>query len=40
MNNYFSLTEEQQRNVITQTGNKIGLPDRAVEKDLWVLPSA
>lgn len=36
MNNYFSLTEEQQRNVITQTGNKIGLPDRAVEKDLWV----
>lgn len=36
MNNYFKLTEEQQRIVIIQTANKIGLPVQAVEKDLWV----
>lgn len=36
MNDYFKLTEEQQRMVITQTANKIGLPVQAVEKDLWV----
>jgi len=36
MNNYFNLSEEQKRMVISQTANKIGLPVQAVEKDLWV----
>lgn len=36
MNDYFKLTDEQKRTVITQTANKIGLPVQAVEKDLWV----
>jgi len=36
MNDYYKLTEEQQRTIITQTANKIGLPEQAVEKDLWV----
>lgn len=36
MSNYFTLTEDQKRAVITQTAHKIGLPVQAVEKDLWV----
>ncbi|MFA6200515.1 MAG: nucleotidyl transferase AbiEii/AbiGii toxin family protein [Bacteroidales bacterium] len=36
MNDYFELTDQQKRDVITQTANKIGLPVQAVEKDLWV----
>ena len=34
--NYFNLTPEQQKTVITQTAGRIGLPMQAVEKDLWV----
>lgn len=36
MNNYFALTADQQRTVITQVSNKTGLPVQAIEKDLWV----
>ena len=36
MNNYFQLSKEQQRMVLTQAANKTGLPVQAVEKDLWV----
>ena len=36
MNNYFSLTTDQQKMVITQAANRSGLPVQAVEKDLWV----
>lgn len=34
MNNYFALTADQQRTVITQVSNKTGLPVQAIEKDL------
>ena len=34
--NYFNLTPEQQKTVITQTAARVGLPMQAVEKDLWV----
>ena len=34
--NYFNLTPEQQKKVITQTAAHVGLPIQAVEKDLWV----
>lgn len=36
MNNYFSLTADQQIMVITQAANRTGLPVQAIEKDLWV----
>lgn len=36
MNNYFELTEEQQRIIIIQTSAQMGIPPQAVEKDLWV----
>lgn len=36
MNNYFSLTADQQILVITQAANRTGLPVQAIEKDLWV----
>ena len=36
MNNYFSLTTDQQKMVITQAANSAGLPVQAIEKDLWV----
>ena len=36
MNNYFKLTPEQQKTIITQTAVKVNLPLQAVEKDLWV----
>ena len=36
MNRYFDLTPEQQRTIITQTAIQLGLPEQAVEKDLWV----
>lgn len=36
MNNYFELTKEQQRTIITQTSAQMGIPAQAVEKDLWV----
>jgi len=36
MNRYFELSEEQQRLVLTQTAARVGLPEQAVEKDLWV----
>ncbi len=36
MNNYFQLSTEQQRMVLTQAANRTGLPVQAVEKDLWV----
>ncbi len=36
MNNYFNLSREQQKLLISQTAVKIGLPVQSVEKDLWV----
>ncbi len=36
MTDYFSLTPAQQRTIIDQTRNRLGLPSQAVEKDLWV----
>ena len=36
MNNYWTLTKEQQLAVIEQLVNKMGLPAQAIEKDLWV----
>lgn len=36
MNNYFSLTTDQQIIVLTQASNRTGLPVQAIEKDLWV----
>lgn len=36
MNKYFELNPIQQRTVITQTAVQLGLPDQAIEKDLWV----
>lgn len=36
MNNFFDLTSDKQRNVITQVSNKTGLPVQSIEKDLWV----
>jgi len=36
MNNYFSLTGEQQKTVISQAAAKMNLPLQAIEKDLWV----
>lgn len=37
MNKYFSLTHDQQIMVISQAGNKTGLPVQAIENDLWVM---
>ena len=36
MNSYFSPSASQQRTLITQTAVRLGLPEQAVEKDLWV----
>ncbi len=36
MNNYFSLTIEEQRQVLQAAEGRIGLPAQAIEKDLWV----
>ena len=36
MNDYFHLSPQQQRMVLTQAAGKTGLPVQAVEKDLWV----
>ena len=36
MNDYFHLSSQQQRMVLTQAAGKTGLPVQAVEKDLWV----
>ncbi len=36
MNNYFQLSREQQKIVLTQAANRTKLPVQAVEKDLWV----
>ena len=36
MNSYFSLSPSQQRTLIIQTAVRLGLPEQAVEKDLWV----
>lgn len=36
MNNYFSLTPEEQRQVLQAAEGRIGLPAQAIEKDLWV----
>ena len=33
MNNYVSLTEDQQRLLLSQTAALVGLPEQAVEKD-------
>ena len=36
MNKYFGLSKDQQRKVLQAAENKIGLPDQAIEKDIWV----
>ena len=36
MNNYFSLTIEEQRQVLQAAEGRIGLPAQAIEKDLWI----
>lgn len=36
MNNYFGLTSQQQKTVITQIATRVALPLQAIEKDLWV----
>lgn len=36
MNNYFQLTENEQRLVLQQAAARYGLPPQAIEKDLWV----
>lgn len=36
MHKYFELSSSQQRTIITQTAVQLGLPEQAVEKDLWV----
>ena len=36
MNRYFTLSPEQQRLLLSQTAARVGLPEQAVEKDLWV----
>lgn len=36
MNNYFTLSQEEQRQILQATEGKIGLPAQAIEKDLWV----
>ncbi len=36
MNKYFSLTIEEQRQILQATEGRIGLPAQAIEKDLWV----
>lgn len=36
MNNYFTLSQEEQRQILQATEGRIGLPAQAIEKDLWV----
>ena len=36
MNKYFTLSAEQQILLLRQTSAKVGLPEQAIEKDLWV----
>jgi hypothetical protein len=36
MTNFWSLTDEARRTVVTQTASRANLPAQAVEKDLWV----
>ncbi len=36
MNNYFTLTPEEQQQVLQAAEGQIGLPSQAIEKDLWV----
>ena len=36
MNRYFTLSAEQQILLLRQTSAKVGLPEQAIEKDLWV----
>ncbi len=36
MNNYFTLSEDQQQKVLQAAAGKLGLPAQAIEKDLWV----
>ena len=36
MNNYFTLTVEEQQQVLQAAEGRIGLPAQAIEKDLWV----
>ena len=38
MNNYFSLTIEEQRHVLQAAEGRIGLPAQAIEKDLCYKP--
>ena len=36
MNKFFTLSPDQQRLLLSQTAAKVGIPQQAVEKDLWV----
>ena len=36
MNNYFTLSKSEQRQIIEQTALRINLPVQAIEKDIWV----
>ena len=36
MNRYFTLPAGQQIMLLRQTSAKVGLPEQAIEKDLWV----
>lgn len=36
MNNFFELPQRQQRLVLEECRNRMGLPEQAIEKDLWV----
>jgi len=36
MNNWLSLTRDQQLNLFNQTSDATGLPSYSIEKDAWV----
>ena len=36
MTDFFTLSQPQQRTIIEQVQNRLGLPSNAIEKDLWV----
>ena len=36
MNNFFTLSKSEQRQIIEQTALRINLPVQAIEKDIWV----
>lgn len=36
MNNWLTLTQDQQQNIFNQTSDATGLPAYSIEKDSWV----